>query len=447
MRIAWFSPLPPTSSGIAAYSAELLPLLARHGNEIDVFTAETAADYVWKRRRTSYDLTVYQLGNASWHDYMWAYVFRYPGVVVLHDAQLHQARALALTRRWVPRPHDYVEEFRANHPEAPIEVTNLVIAGLGGALYHLWPMIRLVVERARLVIVHNRLLTQDLQQRFPAARFEHVAMGVSDPLEHAVSGSQLDEIRMRHGIPHDATVVAAYGGVTPEKRIDVLLRAVGSLADRYPNLHVLLVGQTADHFDVLREAERWRITDRVHLTGYVADEDLPAYLGIADFCACLRWPSNGETSASWLRCLAAGRATIITDLASIGDVPTLDPRGWQLLDTLVSQPSRVPVAVSIELIDELHSLELAIDRLVIDAPLRETLGQAARRWWEQHHQLGGMAEAYQRVLQAATVAAPQPEAMLPAHLIDDGWSRVELITREMGLEARLDALRQVGVPG
>ncbi len=36
MRLAWFSPLPPTRSGISAYSAELLPALAdRH--EITVY--------------------------------------------------------------------------------------------------------------------------------------------------------------------------------------------------------------------------------------------------------------------------------------------------------------------------------------------------------------------------------------------------------------------------
>ena len=441
MRIAWFSPLPPTPSGIAAYSAELLPLLAaRHGNEVDVFTAESAADYVWKQRRVPYSVTVYQLGNASWHDYMWAYLFRYPGVVVLHDAQLHQARALALTRRWVPRRQDYVEEFRANHPEAPVDVANLVIAGLGGSLYHLWPMIRLVVERALITVVHNRLLMQDLQQRLPGGRFEHVAMGVSDPRQHIVSDSQLAAIRLRHGVPHDATIVAAYGGVTPEKRIDVLLRAMGSLADRHPKLHLLLVGQSADHFDVMSEAARWRVADRVHLSGYVADEMLPVYLSVADFCACLRWPSNGETSASWLRCLAAGRATIVTDLATIGDVPTLDPRGWQPLDT-ETYPARSPVAVSIELIDEMHSLELAIDRLAMDAALRQTLGQAAHRWWEEHHQLDSMADAYQRVLHAATRAPQRSQAPLPAHLIDEGWSRAETIAREMGIGAQLDALR------
>ena len=59
-----------------------------------------------------YDLVVYQLGNAACHDYMWGYLFRYPGLVVLHDAQVHQARAQSLLGGWTPRRDDYHARVR-----------------------------------------------------------------------------------------------------------------------------------------------------------------------------------------------------------------------------------------------------------------------------------------------------------------------------------------------
>src|SRR4051812_34596585 len=117
MHVAWFSPLPPTRSGIAAYSAELLPILCRT-HAIDVFVdrpitrhespvegpqssvghaaggaphVRSAHEFIWRTRLEPYDLVVYQLGNAPCHDYMWAYLARYPGLVVLHDARLHHA--------------------------------------------------------------------------------------------------------------------------------------------------------------------------------------------------------------------------------------------------------------------------------------------------------------------------------------------------------------------
>src|SRR5512136_2150506 len=88
-RLAWFTPLPPVRSGIAAYSAELLPLLANR-YEIDVFVDEhdlagadrprglyPAHHFAWKHFLRPYDLTVYQLGSATDHDYMWAHLTRY----------------------------------------------------------------------------------------------------------------------------------------------------------------------------------------------------------------------------------------------------------------------------------------------------------------------------------------------------------------------------------
>ena len=49
------------------------------------------------------------------HDYLWPYLFRYPGLTVLHDAHLHHARAALLRTR---RADDYRAEFAANHPGA-----------------------------------------------------------------------------------------------------------------------------------------------------------------------------------------------------------------------------------------------------------------------------------------------------------------------------------------
>ena len=435
LRIAWFSPLPPSASGIAAYSAELLPLLRAAGLHLDTFTEANAHDFVWRHRRNAYDVTVFQMGNAACHDYMWAYLFRYPGVVVLHDAQLHQARALYLTKRWQPRRADYLAEFRANHPHAPADLAELVAMGkMGGTMFQHWPHIRLVIESARMTIVHNARLAADLCEAYPAANIQTIEMGVGDPLARSEDRPLQGWVRHKHGIPDEAVVIAAFGGVTPEKRIPEILRALSAVAPQQPRLHLMLVGAAAAHYDVTADARAWHVADRVHVVGFVPDDVLADYLLAADVCACLRWPTNRETSASWLRCLAAGRPTLITDLAQLADVPTLDPRGWRALDA--SGASREAVAVAIDLLDEDHSLQLAFERLADDARLRRELGQAARRWWDAHHRLPPMADAYQRLL-ATAAAAPPPRVTLPAHLTDDGTGRATALLTEMGMDDRL----------
>src|SRR5437588_202810 len=130
MRVAWFSPFPPTRSGIADYSHELLPLL-EPAHVIERFSESRANDFVWMARRNPYDLVVYQLGNAPCHDYMWAYLAAYPGLVVLHDAKLHHARARHLLR--AGRAADYRREFAFDHPDARAEFADYAIGGLGGS--------------------------------------------------------------------------------------------------------------------------------------------------------------------------------------------------------------------------------------------------------------------------------------------------------------------------
>jgi hypothetical protein len=174
------------------------------------------------------------------------------------------------------------------------------------------------------------------------------------------------------------------------------------------------------------------------VTGYVPDAELSRYLGAADICACLRWPTNRETSASWLRCLAAGRATIVSDLSHLTDVPTIDPRGWRVQDARarLDNDARAPIAVAVDLVDEQHSLQLAIDRLAREQPVRDGIASAARRWWRTHHQLDPMAEAYDAAIAEALVRHP-PDVERPEHLLADGSRRLRALASSFGVEREL----------
>lgn len=444
MRVAWFSPLPPDPSGIAAYSQEVTPLLAPRFGALDLYSppplpsAPSAArsmspsEFVWRHRRHPYDLIVYQLGNSASHDFIWAYLFRYPGLLVLHDAQIHQARALWLLRRLEPRLDDYLAELRANHPEAPADLGWLFAAGLGGQLFRHWPLLSLALGVSRLAAVHNAHLARALAEAHPDAAITAITMGVADPLDDGVAVTlQAGALRARLGIPSDACVVGAYGGVTPEKRIPELLKAVVAQPPDGPRLYVLLVGLRAPHYDVDADVRALGLDARVHIAGYVPDAELPAWMAAADVCCCLRWPSNGETSASWLRCLGAGRPTLVTALAQWQDVPLLEAGGGGVAPT-----ARTPgaIGVAIDPLDEPRDLPHVLASLASSPAARQALGANARAWWEAHHTLPRMADAYERLIETAA-ARPAPACTLPAHLVDDGTGTARRILCEMGMSA------------
>ena len=437
MRVAWFSPLPPDTSGIAAYSAEVAPLLMPRLGALDLYSPHSAThplaaidpvEFTWRHRRHPYDLVVYQLGNSTAHNFMWSFLFRYPGLVVLHDAQVHQARALSLLNRLEPRLTDYLAEVRANHPEASPDLGYLFAAGLGGELFRLWPLVSLVLGASRLTAVHNAHLARTLAIAHPDAAITALEMGTMDPREDRPElAAEAAAIRQRFRIPDDAVVVGAFGGITPEKRIPQLLTAVASIGDDAA-LHVLLVGQRAAHYDVDSAIASLGLIGRVHVAGYVEDEALPAHLTAADVCWCLRWPSSGETSASWLRCLAAGRPTLITALAQLQDVPALAASDLRSVDLTAA---RQAIAIAIDPLDEPDDVPLALRALAARADVRGAMAAAARRQWESRHTISRMADAYERLIVDAA-SRPAPVFELPAHLRDEGTTTARRILSEMG---------------
>jgi glycosyltransferase involved in cell wall biosynthesis len=448
MRVAWFSPLPPVRSGIAAVNASLLPRL--HDRlAIDCFvdrkphpqadlTAEPddsrqtlppanlfdAHDWLWKRRRAAYDLVVYQLGNASCHDYMWAYLARYPGLVVLHDPRLHHARARQLLSRG--RFDDYRREFWYDHPDAVHDFVEYAVDGLGGPIYYAWSMLRVVMRTARLVAVHNERVASDLREAFPGVRVESIRLGTPPP---AADPAARGRIRSALGVGENAVLFASFGKVTAEKRIDAIVRALGTLAGEGADVHLLLAGDASGYASLARDLAASAAAARVHTTGYLPDAAVDDHLAAADACLCLRWPTALESSASWLQCLAAGRPTVVSDLAHLVDVPTIDPRSRR-----VSRAGVDPVAIAIDLLDEERALVAAMRALAGDRPLRETLGRAGRDYWSANHTVDAMAADYRRII-ALAVAQPAPRVTdLPAHFLEDHTGRAREQARRYGVD-------------
>src|ERR1044072_4903027 len=89
MKVAFFSPLPPARSGIADYSEALIEQL-RHRIDLQVFTSASTFDA---------DIAVYQIGNNGFHGFVYETALKHPGVVVLHESNLHHLIADITIRR------------------------------------------------------------------------------------------------------------------------------------------------------------------------------------------------------------------------------------------------------------------------------------------------------------------------------------------------------------
>jgi hypothetical protein len=93
LRIAFFSPMPPSKSGIADYSEALVQELSKRA-EVEVFcSAEKRLD------PARFDACLYHVGNNPHHDFVYETALRHPGFVVMHEANLHHLIAHLTIRR------------------------------------------------------------------------------------------------------------------------------------------------------------------------------------------------------------------------------------------------------------------------------------------------------------------------------------------------------------
>src|SRR5205085_10410267 len=137
------------------YSAAVLEHLDKPV-EVETFTAKPASFDA-----SRFAICVYQLGNNPYHGFVYEMAMQHPGVVVMHEANLHHLIAdLTINRNdW----DGYVQEVGRNHgPDAQAYAERYVRTRQRAPDYTL-AMIRSVLVRSRGAIVHSDVVRAELR--------------------------------------------------------------------------------------------------------------------------------------------------------------------------------------------------------------------------------------------------------------------------------------------
>jgi glycosyltransferase involved in cell wall biosynthesis/SAM-dependent methyltransferase len=307
MRVAFFSPLPPAKSGIADYSAAVLEHLNR-SIEVETFAAKPAAF-----DPARYDVCVYQLGNNPYHDFVYEAALEHPGVVVMHEANLHHLVAdLTINRNdW----DGYVRQVGHNHgPEAEAYAQRYVRTRQRAPDYSL-SMMRSVLERSRGAIVHSDAVGSELR-----------AQGFEGPIARILHGAWTAPVdrmsyRARLGVTERAPLIGVFGFLKPYKRIAESLRAFRRLVRAVPDVRMILVGEAHPELPLKSLIEQMSLQPHVRHVDFAPLEDFNGYLGACDIVLNLRYPTVGESSGTLQRALGMGKAVIVSDVGSFRELP------------------------------------------------------------------------------------------------------------------------------
>src|SRR4051794_25512652 len=378
MKVAYFSPLPPSTSGIADYSALLLPAL-EHRVEVDVVRPGRT------RPVTNADVSLYHVGNdPDAHAWVVDALRRRSGVVVLHDFVIHHLVAGMTIGR-----NDGHAYLAAMEREAGAAGRMLGWGVLEGRVPPLWevrptefPMAGEVLDRAAGVIVHSRFvetLAREHGYEGPLWRIPHPAWPAP-----AVGPASID----------GAPLLGCFGHLNENKRIPQLLRAFAQLRDTYPGARLLLVGAESPGFDLAGRLERLGLDDGVIREPYVEEERLWSLMAACDAIVLLRSPTMGETSGSAIRALSLGKPLVVSDV------------GW-----FSELPDDVAIKIPVGGEEEVQALTAALRRLA-DPDAAAAMGAAARALVVREHDVERVAERYAAALEEAAGGAAVREAVL-----------------------------------
>ena len=334
-RLACVSPLPPERTGIAAYSAELLPELARY-YDIEVITPQTEVTDPWVRANCPvhsvdwfranarrYDRVIYHFGNSSFHSHMFDLLPEVPGVVVLHDFFLGDVH-------WHDeahgvRPNAWVRELQ--HAHGYIVVQERFHAADMSDVVGKYPCNLSVLQHAQGIIVHSQVSRELAKQWYGSngARDWQIIPHLRTPVRLTDASAAKHTTRRELGVPDDAFLVCSFGMLGPTKANHRLLNAwMASPLAQNPRCYLVFVGENHDgHYgaELLAVIRKNGLSSRVSITGWASEAVFRQYLFAADMAVQLRTQSRGETSAAVLDCMNHALPTIINAHGSMAELP------------------------------------------------------------------------------------------------------------------------------
>ena len=311
MRVAFFSPLPPARSGIADYSQTLFESLNRLA-DVEVFSSK---DQPFDP--SGFDIAVYQVGNNGYHDFVYEAALKHPGVIVMHESNLHHLIAEMTIKRgdWdaYVRECEYVGGAPARAYAERVRRLEV------GPDYEGVPMLRRLLESARGLIVHSRFMEREMR-----------TAGFTGPVAVIPHGAWIPELdpargglwaRHQLGLDEVTPLIGIFGFLKPYKRIAESLRAFRRLARLTPNVKMILVGEPHPEFPLEATIRGMGLSASVRLLGFTPIEDFVSYIAACDIVLNLRYPTVGESSGSLLRSLGLGKAVLVSDVGSFQEFP------------------------------------------------------------------------------------------------------------------------------
>jgi len=187
---------------------------------------------------------------------------------------------------------------------------------------------------------------------------EAVSNGID--LSRFKPGKPSTQLLKRFKLPANKPIISYIGRLDAEKHLQTLVKAFAKIAPIY-DVDLMIVGFGTDEDNLKELAAKLHLSDRVHFTGRVTDEDLPLLHQVGTVYAM---PSPVELqSIATLEAMASGQPVVAVDAGALKELCQNDRNGFlfELDDDEQMAISLLAIVADKELRDQMsnQSLEIA----------------------------------------------------------------------------------------
>ncbi|MFO7726159.1 MAG: glycosyltransferase [Oceanipulchritudo sp.] len=329
MRINWFSPVPPARTAIADVTARLIPVLSRN-LEVTVWTDVRGevpdlapgikvrscrnVESVWPEINFA-DFSIYHIGNdVRFHGHYAWMLERHPGIVVLHDFNLHELHR----ERFIHRPkgpalfRSYVLKTEGARALAAVRAFEEGECSFDRSV-ELAPLIQSVTRYATGIISFNEAMREPLLELTGAPLlFCPLPLGSEASLPSPVEPSD---------IPREGPLELVMFGYlnSPNRRLPEILEALVPFPEGAVRLS--LFGHIEDQAAFQERVRTLGLGEKVRYLGYLSEDEMEATLKRSHLAVNLRNPTRGESSDALLKAWKYSLPVLVTQTGYYATLP------------------------------------------------------------------------------------------------------------------------------
>jgi SAM-dependent methyltransferase len=251
----------------------------------------------------AFDAILYLIGNTAAELWIYQAALRYPGIVVLCDADLH----------------DVVRELTKGTPEAYFREVFYEVFGqewdsaqqsgldVSGQQPRTFSMLRRLLDSSKGCIVSSRYLEGAVRMKGFRGNVARIPRGT---LIRNVDGT---ECRARLGLDKDQPLIGIFGDWWTDEQIHECLGVFHILAGAIPDARMIIAAGGTPESSPENRIRELGLDGRVRLMKTSSQAETDGFIAACDVVLNAQWRQSGEASAMSLRAFGLGKTVVTAD--------------------------------------------------------------------------------------------------------------------------------------